>query len=44
MTDIVEFEAPAGWLGRLAERLVLASYMPSLIDQRNRYLADQALK
>jgi len=39
MTDIVEFEAPAGWLGGLMERLVLASYMRSLIEERNRYLA-----
>ncbi len=44
MTDIVEFDAPAGWLGRIAERLVLASYMRSLIDERNRYLAEQALR
>jgi hypothetical protein len=44
MTDIVVFETPAGWLGRLAERFVLASYIPSLIDQRNRDLADQAVK
>jgi hypothetical protein len=39
MTDIVEFEAPAGWLGRLAERLVLASYIRTLIEERNQYLA-----
>jgi len=39
MTDIVELEAPAGWLGRLAERLVLASYILTLIEERNRYLA-----
>jgi ligand-binding SRPBCC domain-containing protein len=39
MTDIVEFEAPAGWLGRLGERLVLASYLRTLIEERNRYLA-----
>ena len=39
MTDIVEFEAPAGWLGRLAERSVLACYMRTLIEERNRYLA-----
>jgi ligand-binding SRPBCC domain-containing protein len=44
MIDIVEFEAPAGRLGRIAERLVLASYMRSLINERNRYLAEQALK
>jgi ligand-binding SRPBCC domain-containing protein len=39
ITDIVEFEAPAAWLGRLAERLVLASYMRTLIEDRNQYLA-----
>ena len=44
MTDIVEFEAPAGWLGRLAERLTLASYVRDLIDERNRYLAAQPLR
>jgi len=38
MTDIVSFEAPAGWLGRLAERFVLASYVRALIEERNRYL------
>jgi ligand-binding SRPBCC domain-containing protein len=42
MTDIVEFEAPAGWLGRLAERLVLASYLRTLIEERNRYLATRS--
>jgi ligand-binding SRPBCC domain-containing protein len=41
MTDIVEFEAPAGWLGRLAERWVLANYLRTLIEERNRYLAAQ---
>jgi ligand-binding SRPBCC domain-containing protein len=38
MTDTVEFEAPAGWLGLLTERLVLASYVRALIEDRNRYL------
>ena len=42
MTDIVEFEAPAGWLGHMVERLVLASYIRFLIEQRNRYLAAQS--
>jgi ligand-binding SRPBCC domain-containing protein len=44
MTDIVEFEAPAGWVGWLAERLFLALYVQSLIDERNRYLAEQPVK
>jgi len=42
MTDIVEFEAPAGWLGRLVERFVLASYVRALIEERNRYLAGRS--
>lgn len=42
MTDIVEFEAPAGWLGRLAERFVLASYIRGLIEERNQYLAGRS--
>ena len=39
MTDIVEFEAPAGWPGRFAERIVLASYIRALVEERNRFLA-----
>ena len=35
MFDVVEFEAPFGPLGRLAERIALARYLPRLIDQRN---------
>lgn len=35
MLDVVEFDAPFGPLGRLAERLVLGAYLPKLIDQRN---------
>jgi ligand-binding SRPBCC domain-containing protein len=41
MTDLVEFEAPAAWLGRVAERLVLASYIRTLIEERNQYLVAQ---
>lgn len=41
MTDIVEFEAPFGWLGRTAERWFLARYILNLIEERNRYLAEQ---
>jgi ligand-binding SRPBCC domain-containing protein len=38
MTDRIEFSAPFGPLGRLAERLFLAAYLRKLIDVRNRYL------
>lgn len=39
MTDSVEFTAPLGVLGRLAEKLVLARYLERLIVRRGRYLA-----
>ena len=38
MVDEVSFEAPFGPVGRIAERLVLASYLKSLIEHRNTYL------
>lgn len=38
MIDRIEFEAPFGPLGRLAERLVLARYLRQLIETRNRHL------
>lgn len=38
MVDRIEFEAPFGPIGRLAEKLVLARYLQELIDQRNQHL------
>lgn len=38
MVDRIEFAAPLGALGRLAEKLVLARYLENLITTRNRYL------
>ena len=38
MIDRVSFAAPLGILGRLVERLLLASYMRRLIEQRNSFL------
>ncbi len=38
MHDAVEFEAPLGPLGRIAERVALARYLPKLIDLRNAQL------
>lgn len=40
MADRIAFEAPAGPLGRVANRLVLTRYMTHLIEQRNRWLVD----
>jgi len=44
MTDQVTFTAPFGVLGRLAERVVLRSYLARLIAERNRYLAAAAAR
>ncbi|WP_415854523.1 SRPBCC family protein [Sinomonas sp. G460-2] len=38
MRDVVEFAAPLGPLGAIAEAVVLKRYMPKLIRQRNEYL------
>jgi ligand-binding SRPBCC domain-containing protein len=40
MTDRVEFTAPFGLLGRLAERVVLRRYLQRLIRERGRFLSD----
>jgi len=40
MTDIVEFEAPTGWLGPLGgSDWSWLLKIPTLIEERNRYLA-----
>ena len=39
MIDRIEFTAPFGPIGRLAEKLVLARYLKSLIEARGRHLA-----
>lgn len=38
MTDVVEFESPAGSVGRLVNTLVLTRYMTKLLKQRNAWL------
>jgi ligand-binding SRPBCC domain-containing protein len=40
MTDLVEFTAPFGLLGWVAERVVLAPYLERLIRDRAEFLAD----
>lgn len=42
MVDTVEFAAPFGPLGRLAEKLILARYLQNLIEKRNEFLVAQA--
>jgi ligand-binding SRPBCC domain-containing protein len=42
VTDRVQFAAPLGVLGRLAERLVLKRYIPRLIDVRNEFMIAEA--
>ena len=38
MVDRIEFAAPFGPVGRVVERLVLARYLHTLIETRNRHL------
>ena len=40
MTDVVEFESPAGAVGRFVNALVLTRYMTKLLEQRNAWLVD----
>lgn len=40
MTDVVEFESPAGAVGRLVNVLVLTRYMTTLLERRNAWLTD----
>lgn len=40
MTDIAEFESPAGPIGRVVDALVLTRYMTKLLEQRNAWLLD----
>jgi ligand-binding SRPBCC domain-containing protein len=42
LVDVVEFRAPLGLLGRLAEILVLGWYVRRLIESRNGHLKQQA--
>ncbi|MEU8379367.1 SRPBCC family protein [Streptosporangium sp. NPDC048865] len=42
MSDVIEFAAPLGPLGRVAETLVLRHYMPELIRVRNQYVKQVA--
>ena len=42
MTDLFEFHAPLGILGKLAETLFLTRYMKGLLLTRNRYLKQVA--
>ncbi|MFI6803299.1 SRPBCC family protein [Streptosporangium canum] len=42
ISDVVEFAAPLGPLGRIAEMLALLPYMPKLIRVRNQYIKQVA--
>ena len=44
LRDEVEFTAPLGVLGRVAERLVLGRYLRHLIDVRNAFLVTEATR
>jgi ligand-binding SRPBCC domain-containing protein len=42
MTDVFEFQAPLGLLGRLVEKIFLKNYMLKLIERRNEVIKFQA--
>jgi len=42
MQDLVEFEAPFGFVGRSVELLVLDRHMRYLMDRRNRCIKEMA--
>ncbi|GAA4203894.1 hypothetical protein GCM10022252_62210 [Streptosporangium oxazolinicum] len=42
MSDVIDFAAPFGFLGAIAEILVLRRYMPMLIRARSRYVKQVA--
>ncbi|NVK03416.1 MAG: SRPBCC family protein [Flavobacteriia bacterium] len=44
MKDVFEYEAPMGWLGRLADVVFLRSYMQKLLSSRNAVLKANAEK
>jgi len=42
MTDIFEYASPLGFLGKLADKLFLKSYMTNLLHQRNQIIKEFA--
>ncbi|HUF04209.1 MAG TPA: SRPBCC family protein [Aridibacter sp.] len=42
MRDVIEFESPYGFVGRIADALVLKNYLRRLIERRNRELKKEA--
>ena len=42
MTDVFEFQAPFGLLGRLIEKIFLKNYLLKLIEKRNKVIKFQA--
>jgi ligand-binding SRPBCC domain-containing protein len=44
MVDLVDFASPVGPVGRLVDRLALTDYMTRLLQQRNRWLADECAR
>ena len=42
MIDVMEFEAPLGFLGRIAENFALARHMRALLERRNKAIKETA--
>jgi ligand-binding SRPBCC domain-containing protein len=42
LIDIINYETPYGWLGKLVNKLVMTSYLEKLINQRNEVIKQYA--
>ncbi len=41
MVDRIQFDAPIGVVGDVVERIILSSYLPKLIQERNEFLKSE---
>ncbi len=42
MKDVYEYEAPFGFLGRIAEKLILTNYLKRFLEERNEIIKEYA--
>lgn len=42
MKDVFEYEAPFGFLGRIAEKLILTNYLKRFLEERNEIIKEYA--
>ncbi len=42
MTDIFDRDSPLGWLGKIADFIILEAYMRRLLEKRSRVIKEAA--